>query len=180
MSDKKERTITLYPERWSKGAKKAFAYITIGIVCFGIGGALVAGVVLTNRNAPHKNLQSTANYCTSIISSFEANVFKSSNAITYYCEYTYNSYSNFTYGAIDGDVQYIDNYITHPEYEIMIISFDATGYYIEDILFHVNEDIRLSLIIFTDGQIYYTSNHLKKDIALDFDISVELIELYFF
>jgi len=164
----------------SEKAKKFIRFVLIFLVVFGMGSMITYFSMRSNFIGPHKDLVSIDYYCRTIINSFEANVYSTSDLQSFYCKYEYGSANNFTYSTINGDVEYEDQYFTNPEYEIMIIGFDNPGYYFEDITLHINFKVRLSLIIFADGEIIYVSYKLKNDIELDFTLTVELIELYFF
>ena len=164
----------------SKKTKKAIYFALIFLVVFGMGSMITYFTMRSNFIGPHKDLVSINYYCRTIINSFEANVYSTSDLQTFYCKYEYNTFSNFTFNPINGNVDYEDDYYSNPEYEIITLSFDNPGYYFEDIILHVNFKIRLSLIIFADDEIIYVSNKLKNDLELSFTPTVELIELYFF
>ncbi|MHA1306872.1 MAG: hypothetical protein ACTSO7_07915 [Candidatus Heimdallarchaeota archaeon] len=172
--------IKINREKINKGTRKGLIIGLVLIVAFGLGSLSTYLTMRNNHIEPHNKLEGTNYYCRSIISSFETNVYSESEMQSTQCNYEYNEFSDFLYNPIYGDVDYIDEYLTHPEYEIMRISIGTSGYSFQDITFQINSKVRLSLAIFADGEIVYSSNLLKNDISLTFTPRVELIELYFF
>jgi len=174
-----DKLFTLNRPKLKEGTKRILIYCIVILVGFILGAAIVGGIVASNHNKPHKDLQTTSDFVRkNVIDSFTANVYDVVGSESISCEYT-NPTGDFNY-LVPGYVEFIEYHYTNPEYEIIRIGFTSTGFYFEDITFIVKDKIRLDVIIFVDGEIEYTNTILKKEITLDFSASVESIELYFF